>query len=206
MGSRNLKRPITITVEENRILETLIQNNRSPAYIAELYKLIEVTKYEKFWSKRASRPVDKYITYGVEKFQPHKLVPSSQPLTIRLNKPMGCFWGSPVGAKFGWKQWVISEDFKTDLSTHIIWALEPGSKILKIRGLSDIDTLPVVIDESLEYLPNIDYNLLRKKFDAVELVDYSLGKNFNNFKARGFSTWDCQSIVVLNPEKIRVIE
>ena len=204
---RNI-RNVTISGEETRVLEKLITNNRNPEYIAELYKLIEVTKYEKFRSKRACKPTTDYITYGFDKFEKERLVPVSQPLSIRGNKPIGCFWGSPVGAEFGWKQWCERNDFRlSSFSSYIVWRLKDGSKILKIRSAADVEPLPVVIDENLNDLPNIDYNLLRTKFDAVELVNPWIGKScsHSSHKEFGFNTWDCQSIVVLNPNKIEVL-
>ena len=202
------KKRLTITSEENNILSKLMQNHQNPEDIARIYNLIETTKYEKYKSKRGCKPSYSYITYGMPYFDKSLLVPKSQPLLVRGNKPVGCFWGSPISAKFGWKEWCEAEEFyKSDFSLYIVWKLKPDARILKIKSEKDIESLPVVIDYCLEFMPNIDYNLLRNKFDAVELLNPSLGKGlYNSEKARGFSTWDCQSIVVLNPDKIEVIK
>ena len=38
------------------------------------------------------------------KFNPHKINTSEFSSTL-LNKPDGCFWASPVDAKYGWAAW-----------------------------------------------------------------------------------------------------
>ncbi len=57
----------------------------------------------------------KYITYGLgNKFYTEKLLTD---LTCEIGKPRHAWWGSPIDAEYGWKQWCENEDwFPTPIS------------------------------------------------------------------------------------------
>ena len=59
-----------------------------------------------------------------------------------INKPQKAFWGSPVNAKFGWKEWCEAESFGAcdyNWDNPVKWKLKTGSKILKIELKDVID-------------------------------------------------------------------
>ena len=155
-----------------------------------------------------------YITYGKgNEFDASLLHPILRETSF--GKPDGCFWGSPVNAKYGWKEWCLSEDF-WDISRFeekIVWILKPHTKVLCIRNYDDIDYfvkkgfiyLDPYNDEYLfsrdNYVINFD-KIKRAGYSAIELFDSSIGHRYWKKYDRLFNGWDCESIVVLDPSVI----
>lgn len=138
-----------------------------------------------------------------------------------INKPEMAWWGSPIDAEYGWKEWCFCNECETQdyhWNNPILWKLKIGSKILKI----DIDE---VINPKISILNNYlidnkelfgkDYDLfpmtynLNKMFEdgisAVQLIDGSIGHRLINKFEEAFNSWDCESIVVLDESKIEIV-
>lgn len=132
-----------------------------------------------------------------------------------LNKPQSAFWGSPVNAHFGWKEWCECEEFGDyDWDNPIYFRLKTNSTILKI----DIDDLReevlgrYVIKDKYSPINSmfencLDFNkIVEDEIDAVQLMDGRLGHYFMaNAYEFMFNTWDCESIVVLNKDVIEFV-
>lgn len=140
----------------------------------------------------------KYIHYNHKCFDPRLFrKPSNRP---GLSKPSGGFWASPVDAEFGWKDWCDRNDFREcckDCS--FTFTLKDDAKVLTIRYAGDAKRLPI---QSMDYLgycwvvPDFE-KLMGDGWDAIELV---LSSDWNlYFEMYG---WDCDSIVILNPDVI----
>lgn len=160
-----------------------------------------------------------YIHYGSSHFDP--LLMTNRPksnITTCINKPNAGLWASPVNSNWGWKDWCESEQFyKNDFSKYFVFKLKPNAKILTIRSLEDWDMIlnEVFKDRDgyniLENLfLNIDTNerdmiwdYISKFYDAILVImDDNYDEMHMSFE---FNSWDCDSIVVFNPEVVNIV-
>ena len=123
-----------------------------------------------------------------------------------MNKPNRGFWGSPVDAEFGWKEWCENEDYGCyDFDNPIYWRLKEG-KIFQV----DWDDLES--EEFNQYVtrtsyrtPLLDFESMREDgIIAVQLMNACIGHSFTDFGdiELMFNSWDCESIVVLDKDYI----
>ena len=154
-----------------------------------------------------------YITYGQgNKFIPELLPDKSYIRNPKnsINKPNNCWWGSPIDAEYGWKQWCESNEYDEELvkddADRIYWTLSEDAKVLEINTLDDLIKVPYLEkdkEDSYAYSPSIiDFEKICRDYDAVELTNSCIGHYFINDKEIAFNAWDCESIVVLNKDKI----
>lgn len=156
-----------------------------------------------------------YITYGFVLEDPSKIVTN---LDESINKPKKALWGSPVDAEFGWKDWCENEEWwpkhhkykeiEDYFSESFKWTLKEGSKILTINKVEDLNDLyraglmrpnkwgSIVLDF---------YRILDLGYSAVELTDGYIGHMFVNRLEESFNSWDCESIVVLDPKQVELV-
>lgn len=139
-----------------------------------------------------------YIHYGYEPFDRDLI----QPIRNRdyFTKPWGGFWASPVDAEFGWKQWCEREQFALDRFVHsFTFTLSPEAKVLTIGSTLDLHGLPRGDTLGLDMgMVCLDFEeLLRQGYDAVEL---ELSRDWELYWE--LYGWDCDSIVILNPDII----
>lgn len=138
-----------------------------------------------------------------------------------LNKPDYAWWGSPINAEFGWKEWCFCEEFHIedyDWHNPIKWKLAPNTKILTIDWEDILQNDKSILDrysiKPHENLPitfrnspiGLDYNKLYSDgIYAIELLDGNIGHCFRNSYEFMFNSWDCESIVVLDKTKIEIL-
>jgi hypothetical protein len=152
-----------------------------------------------------------YIHYG------HKEFDKEQFQEIKnwhfRNKPIGGLWASPVNAEYGWKEWNKSNEFvPIEENNSFKFTLSPAANILVISSVDDIDKLPsqTYDDPSLTYLAkltemtgskSIDFETIKNNgYDAVELkFSEDTGLYMTMYG------WDCDSIVILNPDIVEPI-
>jgi len=144
-----------------------------------------------------------YIHYGTTHFNPNfKGEIINNPT---FTKPIAGFWASPIDADFGWKDWNDVEYFALcEEENSIRFKLHEGNKVLLIQDESDIIYVKDYIIN--EYLSNrfqwcsLDFErLLKDGIDGVEIV-------YNEFTSRAMYAWDCDSIVILNPDVVEIID
>lgn len=161
-----------------------------------------------------------YVTYGFgNKFDTNKI---HTDLTIFADKPKTAWWGSPVDAKFGWKDWCMADywipgdyigeepDFDSYFSddNKIVWTLADDSKILYINEIKDLESclesgLIVKLREGGYDNYRWDFNkVLSSGYTAIELTDAMIGHYFVEGIELIMNGWDCESIVVLDHTKI----
>lgn len=123
-----------------------------------------------------------------------------------INKPRYGFWASPVDAEFGWKDFCEQERMEYALGDiKFTFKLSENAKIFNVKDLDDIKRLPFI---SLDEFVNsnsvfVDYDKLREDgYDGVELFDPSIGHRFIDKYELSFNSWDCESIVIWNPDII----
>ena len=155
-----------------------------------------------------------YIHYGSSRFDPLLVMDQSKTNMASINKPNAGLWASPVNSDWGWKDWCESEQFyKNDFSKYFVFKLKPNAKILTIRSLKDWNlVLNEILDASLQDSLFLDMNIdkrnaiwdyISKSYDAILVImSDHYGSMHMSFE---FNSWDCDSIVVFNPEVVNIV-
>ena len=151
----------------------------------------------------------KYIHYGNNKYIKEMFRP------IRnhgfLTKPTGGLWASPLFAELGWKDWCIRENFCVySLEKYFTFTLSESANVYHIYKVADLYALPIQTNKSsrvmLEYLYCIDFEkCIELGYDAIELhlsEEDVTGVDFMNRLYFQLYGWDCDSILIMNPEVI----
>jgi hypothetical protein len=126
-------------------------------------------------------------------------------------KLSGGLWASSVDASLGWKEWCTSEDFHTNrLLDSFTFELSENSKILHIRSIRDLKLLPR--QENLPFEPPwvcLDFEkLLADGWDAIELhlsEEDVCSHGFMDGLYYQLYGWDCDSILIMNPDVVEVV-
>lgn len=143
----------------------------------------------------------KYIHYGSSHFDKEKFIPIVNE-TVFV-KPHGGMWASPCNSKFGWKEWCESENWRIErLLEHFVFELKENSDVLIIDSNANLDALKSMgyCIEYLNYASSDQYyldfeKLLDKGWDAIEV-------HINSEIYWSLYGWDCDSLLVLNPDCI----
>ena len=106
-----------------------------------------------------------YITYGFNHFDKNIFgIAENSTIENFLNKPQNAWWGSPVDAKFGWKEWCKSERYGILANgdkniDYIKWKLNENAKLLYIKNYSDLLKIPFIEENIGEFSDiKIDFN------------------------------------------------
>lgn len=152
----------------------------------------------------------KYVTYLKEGilFDPDKIVIDlNNKYNGFLFKPDRGFWGSPVDAEYGWKEWCEDVYFGSyDFNKPVYWTLTSG-KILQV-GWDEVKNKETsILTKYINYPYNIlDWNkMLKDDIVAVQLMDGCIGHRFINELEKQFNGWDCESIVVLDKSRLNFV-
>lgn len=142
-----------------------------------------------------------YIHYGSDKFNKEKFEAiKNRP---ELVKPTGGLWGSRIDSTRSWKRWCEENEFELQrLTQSFKFRLKPEAKVLIIDSQSKLKGLPEVkniLGRSAWKLLNFEE--LAKEYDAIEVLLSSDGKLYWDLYG-----WDCDSIIVMNPEAIEIIK
>ena len=141
-----------------------------------------------------------YVHYGHCKFIKGLFTPIQN--RAFWMKPIGGLWGSMPDSEFSWKAWCLEENFHTEnLNECFYFTLKPGSKVLSIRKSSDLEPLPKLHEsEQFHGTVFLDFEKLAEQYDAIELFVYG------DFDLQGLlGTWDCDCVLVLNPDALQEI-
>ena len=140
-----------------------------------------------------------YIHYGHDEF----LTPN--PIVNRnyFTKPIGGLWASRKDGTRTWADWCRCEEFRLDaLYTSFQFVLNDKARVLNLYNEDQLDSLPRLNDYRKEdefaecYL---DFEELKKQYDAVEVT------NIADLYWRLYG-WDCNSILIMNPRIVEVID
>jgi hypothetical protein len=141
------------------------------------------------------------IHYGNDRYIPRRLKTIKNKNWV---KPEGGLWTSPVGAKYGWKEWCESEQFRDcDEEKSFKLKFKSDTKIAIINSYSDLENMPIQINDGFRndlIFSNkyIDYEFLVKfGIDAIWLTEDGQWKTrlSNPFNLYG---WDCDTIFIMN--------
>jgi len=145
--------------------------------------------------------METYIHYGSNKFdinafnkiENHRLYP----------KPKGGLWASNVNSKYGWKEYCSEYDIDVlcDYSYSFTFNLLDNARIINIHTVSDFNNIYKKYkraDIEKEYnLKILDYEMMAKDYDVI---DFLLTNDNRLYSLMTY--WDCDSILVLNPNVI----
>lgn len=131
------------------------------------------------------------------------------------NKPYGGLWGSRVDATKGWRYYLneIEKDNITETCTSFRFKLKPNAILRIITSYKDYLELPKMYDpdtgeECVDYVQcfndGIDAIELRSLGDEYE--EYYDEETIEEFDEVFCSHWQCDSIVVINPDAYEIIE
>lgn len=138
-----------------------------------------------------------YIHFGSPEFDKSKFRPVVNSNGYFANKPLygTGLWASPVGAEWGWGNFCRQENFYVEnLRCSFRFTLKKGARVLHIREMYDLVNNPHI---SLNWhdVATFDYETLAKEYDAIE---FHFSESYDTyFPMYG---WDCDSIVILNPD------
>lgn len=143
-----------------------------------------------------------YIHYGAKVFDPGK----GFPIRNRENwtKPAGGLWASRETSAFGWKDWCERESFRVcDASNTFRFVLRDVAEVGRVSRMDDLKRLPNKAGKLWPVIPDFEECLCRG-YDAVELCCYGGERQGLTADEMDFLLWgwDCDSIVVLNPEAV----
>lgn len=139
-----------------------------------------------------------YIHYGDDNFDINKFIPISN--RSEATKPFGGFWGSRKNTDFSWKEWCTEIDLKSkDLTKKIQFSLSNGAKILVINNIKLLDKLPQNEENHIvnKLFVTLDFEKLSKQYDAIEVLISEDERLYELLYG-----WDCDSILVMNPNVI----
>lgn len=141
-----------------------------------------------------------YIHYGHKRFNKYLFVPVKN--IYSWNKPMGGLWASPENAQFGWREWCEAEHFtrcRRDISFR--FRLSVTANILHIRCVEDARGLPQQ-EHTLSRLIYPDFEkLLENGVDAIELHLSHAPELYKELYG-----WNCDCILIMNPDVVEAIE
>ena len=141
----------------------------------------------------------RYIHYGSRCFEREFFDPIYCDRVVHT-KPRGGLWASPVDAKWGWKEWCRESNFR-ECSTgkSFCFHLAPSAKVLYIDNVECLAQLPQRQSELvIDTWCCLDFEkLLADGWDAVEVCISDCQELY--WRLYG---WDCDSIVVMNPDVI----
>lgn len=150
-----------------------------------------------------------YIHYGAKKFDPEKF---AKPRNSTFpNKPEGGLWASPVDSTYGWKDWCKQEDYAYCDEEHSFkFVLAPEANVYTIRTEEDYRRFPEIPNDPSPsrasfYIKDFE-NWELYGIDAVEVEWFADHYNCLDPIWHSIYGWDCDSIVVLNPDVIIPIE
>ena len=146
-----------------------------------------------------------YITFGSSEYKPDMLRSAVCKTEPRRDKPNG-LWASPKDAGISWESWCRSEKFRlSTLDESFEFTLSYGAKILEIHDPEDIIEYVLPVNERF-FAYKLDHEALRQDYDGMELF---LSDNYQALrwdKYDIFYTWDCDSIVIWNPDVIKPLK
>ena len=127
------------------------------------------------------------------------------PIVNRWVKPRGGLWCSPVDSNYGWKDWCRSENwgldslqekFKVDYTGHtlIIDSFEDMKDMIYRKD--PYGTIGIYCSQCPDF-----ESILASGIDAIYLTEK--GEERTRFTTPNLYGWDCECILVMNPDSIR---
>ena len=143
-----------------------------------------------------------YIHYGSKKFDTERFTPIKN--CYPRNKPIGGLWASEVGARYSWKRWCESENYRTHhyrADNYFKFTIAENAKILTLLCADDVKSMPMLGKAGVvDYQPDFE-EIMSLGYDAI---DYRLSDEVGAFAFDSLYWclygWDCDSILILNKD------
>lgn len=141
----------------------------------------------------------KYLHIGSNHFDRKLLQPVSNHL---LAKPRGGLWGSPTGKQyFTWTDWNKDSNFIENIDSlpRFEFELSKDARILTIDSKDSYDSmfLKYYTNSRMFLETSIDWKKVAQDYDAVEVYISRCSSLYWYLYG-----WDCDSIVVFNPDVV----
>ena len=140
-----------------------------------------------------------YIHYGDDRFHDPRPIKNREYFT----KPCGGLWASRKYGESTWKDWCFSEDFRVDtFDRSFEFTLKDDARVLELSDVDQFDNLPILSkEENGRCGPTyfLNFEELAKQYDAIEVT------NIGNLYFTLYG-WDCNSILIMNPDIVEVKE
>lgn len=148
-----------------------------------------------------------FIHYGSEEFIPSEWNEPTVGLKALVNKPEGGLWASPLYSKHSWKQWIgKSEHFSLgNLKKSFRFTLEKGSRVLVIDSEESVPEKYLTTNSFISERHILDFNKIIEDYDAVFLTEKG-EKETRWSSGLCLYGWDCESLLVLNKNIIKILQ
>jgi len=138
------------------------------------------------------------IHYGADHFDPDKFKPIKNRDFV---KPEGGLWASPVDSEYGWREWCEAEKFNEE-KLEIAFQFEYTGRFLVINSQYGLGAM---CWREVDYwrgklVP--DFELMAIEIDAIHLT--ARGQAATRWSQPDLYGWDCESVLIMNPEGIVV--
>ena len=116
-------------------------------------------------------------------------------------KPKGGLWSSPENAPYGWEDWAKDNNFSCNLDEEFRFRLSAGAKVLEITNARQLDDLPKLEHNNKYSWVALDFEALARKYDAMLVMISNDQQLYWDLYG-----WDCDTLLVFNPDVIRIID
>lgn len=143
-----------------------------------------------------------YIHYGDSHFK--KELWKSIKNELFRNKPLGGLWASAVDAEWGWRDWSECEHFNVErLKKSFHFTLSENANVFHVYSKADLENVPMQINSSkLMVFPDFE-EMIKQGYDAMELhLSEDRAVNEDDSLYWLLYGWDCDSILIFNPDII----
>ena len=134
--------------------------------------------------------------FNPDKFDPIRNIPY-------FDKPWGGLWGSPVDAKFGWKEWCECNMENRLGNYSFTFTVSDNANVIHIRKGSDVTQLPLLDFQIHRALFGGIYPMAIIDFEKcveikIDAIRFHLDENYD--LRHTLKSWDCDCILVLNKD------
>lgn len=120
---------------------------------------------------------------------------------VNFTKPFGGLWASRTDTKFGWSDYCRLNGLQSYLEKCFIFGIDDSARILRIKSTRDLDNLPKLGNSGFGNVwVSLDFEKMARYYDVIEVV-----VSEDEVLRRQLYGWDCDSILVTNPDIIKLI-
>ena len=136
-----------------------------------------------------------YVHYGSSSFDMNRFenVQNSDMLSKPIN---GGLWASPEKAEEGWQK---INSIRPQDKSFFKFKLDETAKVLLLNNKESLEKLPTICSKSEKFPIILNFEMLSGEYDAIF---YQLNKETDEI----LPCWDCDCLLVMNPNVINVLE
>ena len=143
-----------------------------------------------------------YIHYGHKSFDRREFKPIKN--RFYFPKPDGGLWASPVDTTRGWKDWCDAENYsECDENKSFRFALDANANVCHIDACSDAMGLPqmeqdnsALFSRANQSYPDFEQMLA----SGIDAILFNMTSDYGLYWV--LYGWDCDSLLVLNPDVV----